>query len=204
VLDLLSLSSPQTEYTDQIFKALTLPQEEIEAKEFYNCTFIACSWPKTTFRRCRFVECTFKKCDLSLIREPDCSFTNARFEDSKVVGVNWTEAAWPKGRFLNPIGFFRCVINHSTFLGLNLPEISIQECVARDVDFREADFSRADFTDTDFSESLFVNSNLTEADFTNAKNYNINASLNVLKKTKFSLPEAMSLLHSLDIVLIGS
>ena len=83
-----------------------------------------------------------------------------------------------------------------------LPEISLQECVARDVDFREADFTQADFTDTDFSESLFVNSNLTEVDFTNAKNYNIDASLNVLKKTKFSLPEAMSLLHSLDIVLV--
>ena len=31
--------------------------------------------------------------------------------------------------------------------------------------------------------------------------YNIPGQINVLKKTRFSLPEAMSLLHSLDIVL---
>jgi len=42
---------------------------------------------------------------------------------------------------------------------------------------------------------------LTEADFTGAKNYAIAASSNTLKKTKFSLPEAMGLLYSLDIVL---
>jgi hypothetical protein len=42
---------------------------------------------------------------------------------------------------------------------------------------------------------------LTQADFTGATNYAIAASLNTLKKTKFSLPEAMSLLYSLDIIL---
>jgi fluoroquinolone resistance protein len=54
---------------------------------------------------------------------------------------------------------------------------------------------------TDFSNSRFQHTNLTEADFTGATNYAIAASLNTLKKTKFSLPEAMSLLYSLDIIL---
>jgi hypothetical protein len=35
---------------------------------------------------------------------------------------------------------------------------------------------------------------------TGASNYAIAANLNTLKGTKFSLPEAMNLLHSLDIV----
>ena len=199
---MLSLSSTQTEYTDQIFKALTLPQEEIEAKEFYDCTFVECSFTETIFKECRFVDCTFRHCDLSLMRVPDCSFTNTVFEDSKVMGVDWTEAMWSKGKFHQPIGFVRCAISHSTFLSLSLPEISISECMAKDVDFREADFTHADFSHTDLSGSLFSNTDLTKADFTHAKNYNINANLNILKGTKFSLPEAMSLLHSLDIVLV--
>jgi uncharacterized protein YjbI with pentapeptide repeats len=123
------------------------------------------------------------------------------FEDTKIIGVDWTEAAWPKGKFLDPITFSKCVINHSTFIGLSLPEIRIIECIAHEVDFREADLSQADYAHTDLAGSLFINTNLSQADFTHARNYTINAGLNTLKKTKFSLPEAMSLLHSLDIVL---
>ena len=46
-----------------------------------------------------------------------------------------------------------------------------------------------------------MHANLTEADFTGAKNYAIAPGMNTLKKTKFSLPEAMSLLYNLDIKL---
>jgi uncharacterized protein YjbI with pentapeptide repeats len=118
-----------------------------------------------------------------------------------MIGVDWTDAVWPKEKLLEPITFSKCVINHSTFIGLSLPEIKIVECIAHEVDFREANLPQADFSHTDLSGSLVINTNLTQADFTHARNYAINASLNTLKKTRFSLPEAMSLLHSLDIVL---
>jgi uncharacterized protein YjbI with pentapeptide repeats len=195
------ISNTQAEYAGQTFKGLMLSQAEIVSKEFYDCTFVECSFSQAIFEKCRFVDGTFKNCDLSLLRVPDCSFTNTSFEDCKVMGVDWTEAIWSKGKFHQPIGFVRCVISHSTFLGLSLPEINISECMAKDVDFREADFTQADFSHTDLAESLFSNTDLTKADFTQAKNYNINANLNILKGTKFSLPEAMSLLYSLDIVL---
>jgi uncharacterized protein YjbI with pentapeptide repeats len=119
-----------------------------------------------------------------------------------VIGVNWTEASWPKKGFMCPISFVKCALNYSTFIGLALKRIVIRECMAIDVDFREADLTEADLTHTDFTDSLFIKTNLTEANLTHAKNYKINASLNVLKKTKVSLPEAMSLLHSLDIILV--
>jgi uncharacterized protein YjbI with pentapeptide repeats len=73
--------------------------------------------------------------------------------------------------------------------------------VALDVDFREADLSQADFAGTDLSDSMFVNTDLTEADLSRARNYHIDPSQNVLRQARFSLPEAMSLLYSLDIVL---
>jgi uncharacterized protein YjbI with pentapeptide repeats len=73
--------------------------------------------------------------------------------------------------------------------------------MAADVDFREVDLFQADFAGTDLSESLFSNTNLTEADLSRARNYRIDPGQNVLTQAKFSLPEAMSLLYSLDIVL---
>ena len=194
-------SDPQVEYTEQTFKNITLNREIIEAKEFYDCVFVECSLAETVLRQCRFVDCAFKHCDLSLMRVPDSLFTNTQFEDCKMIGVDWTEAAWPREKFFDPITFSKCVLNHSTFIGLNLPEIKVIECMAHEVDFRETDLSQADFSHTDLAGSLFINTNLTQADFTSARNYTINAGLNTLKGTKFSLPEAMSLLHSLDIVL---
>jgi fluoroquinolone resistance protein len=154
------------------------------------------------FRECKFYSCTFKNCDIRLVRVPGCSFSDTRFEGSNVIGVNWTEVSWPRKGFLCPISFSKCAISHSTFIGLSLKEIVITECIARDVDFREADLTQADLTRTDFADSLFMHTDLTEANLTHAKNYKINASLNVLKKTQFSLPEAMSLLYGLDIVLV--
>jgi len=49
---------------------------------------------------------------------------------------------------------------------------------------------------------MFGNTNLTEADLSRACNYRIDPAQNVLGQAKFSLPEAMSLLYSMDIVLV--
>lgn len=191
----------QTHYTDQVFKAIHLEQVQLVSSEFYDCAFNRCSFVETVFRNCRFVNCLFQQCDLSLVQVPNSAFSQTRFEDSKLIGVNWTQADWPATRFRDPIAFFRCVISHSTFIGLSLKEIQIKDCVAADVDFREADLFRAGFTGTDLSGTLFSSTNLTEADLSCARNYDIDPGQNVLKQAKFSLPEAMSLLHSMDIVL---
>jgi fluoroquinolone resistance protein len=196
------LFDAEREYEDREFKDLTVHGEEIGFKEFRECVFVGCSFREAVFRACRFHTCLFRQCDLSIVRVRDCGFTNTTFEDSKAVGINWAEADWPRGKsLLASIDFFNCAVSYSTFIGLRLPRINITRCVARDVDFSGADLTRANCTHTDFSDSRFLNTNLTEADFTGATNYSINANLNVLKKTRFSFPEAMALLDSLDIVL---
>lgn len=195
------LSAAPAGYEDRTFDGLALAGEEVRAKEFAGCVFIGCSFLETTFAACRFMDCEFVRCDLSLCRVEDCSFTSAKFIDSQVIGVNWTEASWPARGLFNAIGFERCAISHSTFIGLGLRRINMVDCVARDVDFAEADLTEANCAGTDFKDSRFLHTDLTRADFTGAANYAIHASLNVLHKTRFSLPEALSLLYGLDIVL---
>ena len=78
----------------------------------------------------------------------------------------------------------------------------MRECIAKDVDFRETLLMKSDLSHTDFADSIFIKTDLTEADLTEARNYNINATLNTIKNAKFSLPEAISLLYGLDIVLV--
>ena len=194
-------SDNQAEYQNHRFEGLDCQGEEILSKEFVDCIFARCSFVETTFRNCRFSACTFIECDLSLARVPDSSFTQTRFEHSNMMGINWTEASWPKSALLHTVDFCDCHLSHSTFIGLDLKKATMTGCVARNVDLSEANLSQARCSGTDFTESRFARTNLTEADLTGATNYRINATLNTLKKTRFSLPEAMSLLYSLDIVL---
>jgi uncharacterized protein YjbI with pentapeptide repeats len=122
-----------------------------------------------------------------------------RFEDSKVIGIDWTQADWRAPALGPPISFLKSVLNHTTFIGLKLHGIEIKDCMAAEVDFREADLSKADFSSTDLSKSLFSNTDLTAADLSHARNYHIAPQKNLIKQAKFSLPEALSLLYNLDI-----
>jgi fluoroquinolone resistance protein len=192
----------QKEYTSQEFKKGVLKNGQVSRKEFSACTFIKCSFNETVFQDCRFRDCTFKGCDLSLVSLKGCSFTNTRFEDSQLISINWTETTWATGKTIfKPVDFWGCVINYSTFMGLDLKKVTLSKCIARDVSFEEANLTQADCRFTDFLNSRFIRTDLTEADFTGAKNYTIAPNLNTLKKTRFSLPEAMSLLYNLDICL---
>ncbi len=103
---------------------------------------------------------------------------------------------------LNSVNFVDCDLSYSVFIGLTLRKMIVTKCVAKDVDFAEADLTQADFTYTDLAESQFLHTNLTEADFTHARNYWIDAGLNTLKQARFSLPEAIALLRSMNIVLV--
>jgi uncharacterized protein YjbI with pentapeptide repeats len=191
----------QTEFVNEHFKAVVYQGEEI-SNEFLDCTFTDCSLREVLFKNCRFHDCVFSHCDLSLASFEGSSFQNTRFEKSKVIGVNWTLASWSKFLLKSPVHFYACVLDYSTFIGLSLRAIRIIECRARDVDFSEADLSEVDFSNTDLSESRFRHTRLIKANFESASNYTIDVKLNEVSKAQFSLPEAVSLLRSLDIVLV--
>jgi uncharacterized protein YjbI with pentapeptide repeats len=186
---------------DQAFRSVRLEHGQLVASEFHGCTFTHCSFTESTFTDCRFIDCTFRDSDLSLARLPGSIFSAARFEDCKIIGVDWTQADWAGPKLAESIGFSKCALNHSTFIGLSLCGIHMRDCLAVDVDFREADLTQADFGGTDLSQSLFINTTLTEADLSHARNYQIDPGQNTLARARFSLPEAMSLLYSMDIVL---
>lgn len=190
-------------YAERTFDAVDSAGLEIVAAEFRECRFVRCCFSESVFRACVFDECVFVECDLSLVKLPHSVFSSTRFEDSKIIGVNWTEARWPRLRLLVPVQFEKCVINHSTFLGLSLSGVRFTECTAKDVDFRETDLSKADFSGTDLTGAQFGSTNLTDANLESALNYRIVPAENTLKGARFSLPEAISLLSGLDIEISG-
>ena len=183
----------------QTYTGLDCTKATLRPTKFADCVFEGCSFSEAQLLHCTFSSCVFRDCDLSLINVQDSAFIQVRFEESKLIGVNWTVANWES--YLSGIHFTDCSINYATFIGLNLKGITLKACVAWEADFAEANLTGANCTKTDFRDSRFLHTDLTEADFTGATNYAIAANLNTLKQTKFSLPEAMNLLHSLDIIL---
>lgn len=197
----MEILTSKTLYHAEKLKGIIEKKGLLSQVEFDECTFIKCSFQETRFEGCIFHNCVFQNCDLSLVNLKNCKFTQTRFEKSQLLGVDWTETLKTKVNFLKSVDFDGCVISHSTFTALNLKQIQISHCTAHDVDFSDANLAQADCTYTDFANTRFNHTDLTEADFTGASNYSIAASFNTLKKTRFSLPEAMSLLRDLDIIL---
>lgn len=193
----------EDEYFDVKFTELKFEKKKLSNKIFENCLFEHCEFSETQFIGCRFIDCEFLQCNLTAMVPQNTSFSETLFSESKLLGVNWTQAKWPLVHLLSPIKIFKSNISHCNFYELNLKETVIEQCKAHDVDFRGADFSNSRFVQTDLAKCLFLHTNLSCCDFTDAFNYNIDPNQNTVKGAKFSLPDALNLLEHFEIEIIG-
>lgn len=192
----------EQEYWSKTFEGKDFSGEEIDSKEFDGCTFVECNFTDATFDHCNFVDCEFKRCNLSVVQIKYSKFSDVIFSDCKAIGINWTTVDWPRMMFSAPIKFYGSIINDSSFFGLPLQDLVIENCTARDVDFREGDFTCANFKSTDFLGAIFSQTTLKSADFTDAANFDIDIFNNKIEKAKFDRLEAINLLDCLDIELV--
>lgn len=190
------------EYFDIVFDKQMLQFSAFSGGEFEQCVFNDCDFSETEFTRCKFTNCTFNRCNLSLLKVPHSRFYDVNFSDCKLVGVDWTRAAWSSFNLSAELTFTRCILNDASFFGLSLNELRLDECKLHDVDLREADFSNSSMTYCDFSNSLFMRTNLHNVDLTDSTNFNIDVMQNRVAKAKFSRYEALALLDSLGIELV--
>lgn len=191
------------QYIDHKFDNIILEDTHLEHIEFENCQFKQCKLTGIVFSKVKFTDCDFESCDLSLSKFPGCKFSEVSFKNSKLAGINWTELSWPLVKLTSPLYFYASNLSHSSFYGLELSNLIMEDCKAHDVDFREANLNHASFMGTDLQNSLFMNTNLKQADFTNAVNYTIDINSNKLAQAKFSFPDVVALLSSLDITING-
>lgn len=183
-------------YESKKFEKFKWDSLGMETAEFYDCDFIQSDFSEALVKNCRFENCRFLASDLSLAKFPGSLLLGISFENSKLIGIDWTEARKPL-----EIGFKKCLLDDSVFWDLDLRKIEIINSRARNAIFSGANLSRASFSGTDLTGARFQSSDLSFADFSAALNYSINPNESTLKKTRFSLPEAISLLNSLDIIL---
>jgi len=192
----------EIDYQGEDFRGLDLPGEVVEDVIFDQCQFKRCNFSEARFVRCQFRKCQFMHSDLSLIKIPKTSFVSCTFSDCRLVGVDWVEADWKASRLGKPLSFERCTLNYGLFIGLKLEKMILKRCSIMHADFTDAVLTGATFSFSQLDETRFSHTDLSDTDFSNASGYAIGAHENILKGTRFSLPEAMRLLLYLDIILV--
>lgn len=185
-------------FEDQTFEHLDAAEIELVKKSFTRCTFQNCQFFETTFDNCRFEKCHFLDSDLSMAKVKECTWLDVQFEKCKLMGINWTLS---KNLHILDMDFKGCVLTYGSFMGLDLKNLTFEDCLTKGVNFGESDLTDVGFIRCDLSESDFLHTNLTNADFRTAKNYAINLNDNKVEGAKFTFPEALSLLKSYNIII---
>ncbi|MFA5310014.1 MAG: pentapeptide repeat-containing protein [Dehalococcoidales bacterium] len=191
-----SMSFTEETYYKQSFTGLALAEETVKAISYEECIFDGCSLINIKLVDCRFAGCKFNDCTLSAVTPMGCRLDGVTFTNCKTIGIDWTLA-----QMFREISFKNSQLNYSNFRLMKIPKIKMTDCEVKDADFTEADLSNGDFHNTDFEKSRFIKTNLSGANFKNARNYAIDTRSCTLKKTRFSYPEVLTLLNSLDIII---
>ena len=183
-------------YRDQVFSNIEFADKKVMSIEFYKCSFENVDFSKTLFNSCRFEECSFLQCNLSLVKVTDTSFIDVEFSNCKMIGIDWTEAIKPLS-----FAFDACKLNSSIFIEMDIRNTKMTNCEIHDIDFDSANLTKVQLNNSDLKGCKFLNTDLSFADLSGAINYDINPNRNKLKKTKFTLPEALSLMNYFDVII---
>ena len=184
------------EHDGKLFEKIEWQEKVVAGRKFTDCTFKNCQLNMLTFADCYFTDCIFEGCDLSLLKVKGSFFNRIQMTGCKAIGIHWFDTGAPFA-----INFIDCNISYSSFFGKGLRKAKFKNCVAKEVDFSECNLTEADFSGTDLEHARFADCDLSLANFKEARNYSINLQENKVRKTKFSLPEALSLLDPFDIVI---
>lgn len=164
--------------------------------EYVECSFSAVDFQDYNMSRMKFIDCSFSECNFSNTSMKGVLLRSPKFSKSRLIGINWVECANFSGAEFND-----CLLDYCVFQSLNLKSGKFIECKMHEVDFYEAQLVGADFSKSDLKDSVFNGADLRDADFRAAVNYFIDVRLTNIKKAKFSVPEAFSLLTGLGIII---
>ena len=164
--------------------------------EFVECQFNGIDFSQYNLSRFKFLDCEFHECNLSNSSLKGGHFRDVAFKKSKLIGLNWTEAT-----SVVSCRFEDSILDYSVFHSMNLKNFSFNNCKMMEVEFSEAHLKRVSMNGCMLLGASFNKADLSEADLTGSTNYFIDIRHTNVKKTKFSMPEVMCLLTSLDIVI---
>lgn len=187
--------------TSKYFEDKKFNMDSIEGLEiFSSCEFVECEFSNIDFSNqkfnyTKFLECKFENCNLSNVEVIATSFREVSFQGCKMVGLNFSSS-----HSVFQTNFDGCALDYTVMQNLDLSNIKITKCSLKEADFSGCKLTGSSFEGSHLAGAIFTDADLTESDLRGATSYFIDPKYTQIKKAKFSMPEAMSLFSSLDIL----
>ena len=179
------------------FEDVFIQEEDLAHRVWINCQFVRCNFQGSDLTENNFIECQFVDCDFSQTRLNGAGFRDVVFSNCKINGVDFSVC----NAFIFSFSFDQCVLDGANFFNTNLNKTTFRNCSLLNTNFEESDLTEAIFENCDLHGARFVDSILEKTDFRTAHNFNIDPTLNRLKRSKFSGSKLTGLLqrYKLDI-----
>ncbi len=175
--------------------------EDILRRSYSECTFTECKFTDMALRDVVFSNCVFEGCAFHTVDVSGLRMQNTSLLSTACVGIDWSEVR-ALGRLFPLFGTLRgSTFKLNNFFKMKLPKLAVADSSFLDCAFMESDLSGSVFRNVDFQSTTFQECNLSKADFREARNYRINTTVNKVSKAKFSLPEVVGLLDSLNVII---
>ena len=164
-------------------------------EEMYEaCIFDSCDFRETDLSGTAFESCSFFNCNFSMTRFC-CQMNTCYIHDSKLTGADFSGL---RG-FSGDIQFLDSDLSYAIFERAKIRRSKFTRCNLQEAAFFDADLTECEFADSDLLRAGFQGANLTKADFSSARNYSIDPSHCLLKKTVFYEHNLRGLVEHLDI-----
>src|SRR5881392_1227846 len=122
-------------FEDQEFKNINYTEEAFSAGEYEVCLFKLCDFSGINLSGIHFTDCIFEGCNLSLVKLGGTGFNDTKFIDCKILGVHFEHCR----QLPFSVSFERSVLNHSSFYGVKLKQVSFKQCTMQEVDLSNAE-----------------------------------------------------------------
>jgi len=188
-------------FEEQEIKNKQFEDVSYENLEFVECNFTGCQFLNVKLKNCKFKNCRFNNCVLGSISFMYCEAKHLEFINSVLIGIIWNDLK-TKGI---ETAIFRsmksCTIKYNYFTNLKLVKYDFSGSQFDESYFEECKLTDSKFNGVNLHGTKFIRCDLSGADFRDALEYVIDIADNKLKNAKFSFPEVVSLLSSLNIII---
>jgi fluoroquinolone resistance protein len=184
-------------FENETFSDLELQGVDLSGKDLQRCTFLRCKLQVTRWSGSTWEDCRFEGCDLSRMLPKGLALRGARFVDSRLMGVDWTDV-----RPHPDVRFEACDLRYASFVRMALRKIEIVKCAAQETNFLEVDLSEASFVDTDLSGATITGCNLTKANLARALGAHVDPVKNKTKGLRINAETAALIARSFGMTVV--
>jgi fluoroquinolone resistance protein len=185
-------------FEDESFEGIDVAGVDLGGKEFFRCTFRNGRLQETRWPGARLEDCLFQTCDLTGAQPKKLALRGVKFQGSKLMGIDWTEAG------ANPtVEFSDCSLRYCSFVGNNLRATPFRRCAMAEAAFSDVSLVKAIFDECDLAGARFEGCDLAGADFTRSQGVFFEPTKNRVKGARIPLETAALMAMSFGLVVPG-